>query len=187
MKFFGMCLNWKVVAGLAVAAVGVWVLAPGLIGAALPLLIVLACPLSCLFMMRGMGTMGTMGGTSSTSAAESMENMEGTGVVAGDHCGMGGMGTIGTMSDKRTIPEQNVPNLPRAVPLTQEERLADLQARVASIQAEQDAIAREIAALEDAGTSELSELSELPVVRQAEAAARAAAERLPSAPAVGEA
>lgn len=51
----GMCINWKVVAGLAVVGVGIWVVKPGLIGAALPLLILAACPLSMLLMMRGMG------------------------------------------------------------------------------------------------------------------------------------
>jgi len=55
MKMADMCFNWKVVAGLAVVGVGVWAVKPELIGAALPLLLVAACPLSMLFMMRGMG------------------------------------------------------------------------------------------------------------------------------------
>ncbi len=50
-----ICLNWKVVAGLAVVGLGIWVGAPNLVWAAVPVLIVLACPLSMLFMMRGMG------------------------------------------------------------------------------------------------------------------------------------
>lgn len=54
MKLGGMCLNWKVLAGLAAVGVGLWVVAPNLIGAALPLLLVAACPLSMFFMMRGM-------------------------------------------------------------------------------------------------------------------------------------
>lgn len=55
MRLGGMCINWKVVAGLAVVGVGIWVVKPTLIGAALPLLILAACPLSMLLMMRGMG------------------------------------------------------------------------------------------------------------------------------------
>ena len=51
-----MCLNWKVVAGLAVVGVGVWIVAPNLVWAAVPILLVLACPISMLFMMRGMGS-----------------------------------------------------------------------------------------------------------------------------------
>jgi hypothetical protein len=55
MGGFHLCLNWKVVAGLAVAGLGIWVAAPNLVWAAVPILVVLACPLSMLFMMRGMG------------------------------------------------------------------------------------------------------------------------------------
>ena len=50
-----LCLNWKVVAGLAVVGLGIWAVAPGLVWAALPILVVLACPLSMLFMMPGTG------------------------------------------------------------------------------------------------------------------------------------
>ena len=59
LKMLFMCLNWKVVAGLAVVALAVVVVAPQYIWAALPLLIVAACPLSMLFMMRGMHGMST--------------------------------------------------------------------------------------------------------------------------------
>jgi Protein of unknown function (DUF2933) len=55
MGGFHLCLNWNVVAGLAVLGLGIWVIAPNLAWAALPVLVVLACPLSMLFMMRGMG------------------------------------------------------------------------------------------------------------------------------------
>lgn len=48
-----MCLNWKVLAGLAVVGVGIWLVAPQFALAALPVLLVTACPLSMLFMMRG--------------------------------------------------------------------------------------------------------------------------------------
>ncbi len=57
-----MCLNWKVLAGLGVVAAGVLLLRPGLLGTVLPTLLVLACPLSMLAMMVGMGKMGTMQG-----------------------------------------------------------------------------------------------------------------------------
>jgi hypothetical protein len=56
MGGFHICLNWKVVAGLAGVGLGIWVVAPTLVWAALPVLVVLACPLSMLFMMRGMGS-----------------------------------------------------------------------------------------------------------------------------------
>ncbi len=49
-----LCLNWKVLAGLAAVGLGIWLVAPNLIGPALPLLLLAACPLSMLLMMRGM-------------------------------------------------------------------------------------------------------------------------------------
>jgi Protein of unknown function (DUF2933) len=51
-SIFGMCYNWKVLAGLAAVAVGLFVVAPGLVLGALPLLFLAACPLSMLLMMR---------------------------------------------------------------------------------------------------------------------------------------
>jgi len=48
-----ICLNWKVVVGLAALGLGIWVVAPDLVWAAVPVLVVLACPLSMLLMMRG--------------------------------------------------------------------------------------------------------------------------------------
>ncbi|MGI8937638.1 MAG: DUF2933 domain-containing protein [Iamia sp.] len=49
-----MCLNKKVIAGLIVAGVAIYLLAPDLIGGALPLLVLAACPLSMVVMMRAM-------------------------------------------------------------------------------------------------------------------------------------
>lgn len=49
------CLNRWVLAGLVLAALALWALAPNLVAAALPLLILAACPLSMLLMMKGVG------------------------------------------------------------------------------------------------------------------------------------
>lgn len=46
-----ICLNWKVLAGLATVAVGVRAYRPDLLGNALPILLLAVCPL---WMMRGM-------------------------------------------------------------------------------------------------------------------------------------
>jgi hypothetical protein len=54
MKIGGMCLNWRIVAGLAAVGLGIWVVAPNLLAGAIPLLLLAACPLSMLIMMRGM-------------------------------------------------------------------------------------------------------------------------------------
>lgn len=53
-----MCFNRKVLTGLAAVALGILVVAPQLFSRALPLLVVAACPLSMLFMMRGMSGTG---------------------------------------------------------------------------------------------------------------------------------
>ena len=49
-----MCINKKVVGGLVVAGLALYLVAPNLIGAALPLLILAVCPLSMLVMMKMM-------------------------------------------------------------------------------------------------------------------------------------
>ncbi len=49
------CLNGKVIVGLAVVGLGVWVAAPTLVGAAVPLLLTAICPLSMLVMALSMG------------------------------------------------------------------------------------------------------------------------------------
>lgn len=48
-----MCLNWKVLAGIGVAILAIVLFVPKL-AAFVPLLLVLACPLSMVLMMRGM-------------------------------------------------------------------------------------------------------------------------------------
>ncbi len=54
MKKLKMCLNWKVLLGLAAVGVGIYLVAPSLVLAALPILLLAACPLSMLLMMWGM-------------------------------------------------------------------------------------------------------------------------------------
>lgn len=59
MKHLKMCLNWRVAMGLGALAGALYLVAPGLALAALPLLILALCPLSMIAMMflmgRGMG------------------------------------------------------------------------------------------------------------------------------------
>lgn len=54
MRMLKMCLNWKVIIGLVAVGVGIYALAPNLAVAALPVLLLAICPLSMMFMMRGM-------------------------------------------------------------------------------------------------------------------------------------
>lgn len=56
IRMFGMCFNPKVLAGLGAVGLGVFVfVSPGAAVRALPVLVGLACPLSMLLMMGGMG------------------------------------------------------------------------------------------------------------------------------------
>lgn len=55
MNMLKACYDWRVITALAAVGAGVFLLAPNLIGAALPLLLVAICPLSMILMMRTMG------------------------------------------------------------------------------------------------------------------------------------
>lgn len=57
MKFLGMCIDKRVVAGVVAAGLLLWWLRPEAISAALPFLILAICPLSMLMMMKMMGPM----------------------------------------------------------------------------------------------------------------------------------
>lgn len=61
------CINWRVVAGLGVVGIALFLLAPKLALASLPVLVVLVCPISMLFMMRSMGNMN-MGASKPTNS-----------------------------------------------------------------------------------------------------------------------
>lgn len=64
------CFNWKVIGALAAIGIGLYGLAPGAAAAAVPLLILAACPLSMLLMMRAMGSMGSCKTNGATNADE---------------------------------------------------------------------------------------------------------------------
>ncbi len=53
MKIFGMCFDRRVLLALAAAGVALWIVAPEYVARIAPFLLLLACPLSMLFMMRG--------------------------------------------------------------------------------------------------------------------------------------
>ena len=65
-----MCFNCKVMAALAVAGLGVVVFAPDVLGAALPLLLLAAWPLSMVVMMRAMSGGNRCDDRSMANAAE---------------------------------------------------------------------------------------------------------------------
>ena len=66
-----MCINWRIVGALSLVALAVFAVAPNLLGAALPLLVLAACPLSMLLMMRAMQGGGRCESRSDATAGDS--------------------------------------------------------------------------------------------------------------------
>lgn len=54
MKLLRACYDWRVLTGLGGLGIAIYLVAPGLVAAAIPLLLVAACPLSMLLMMKAM-------------------------------------------------------------------------------------------------------------------------------------
>ena len=54
MSLLRACLDWRVLVGLATVGLAVFLIAPNIIAAAVPLLLIAACPLSMILMMRTM-------------------------------------------------------------------------------------------------------------------------------------
>jgi hypothetical protein len=157
----GMCLNWKVVAGLAVAALGIWLVAGNPLAAAAPLLVALACPLSMAVMLFAMGRMHR-----DMSSANDRE-------MSSAHSPGADAAVLDAPHRQRMHREQSPVDSPGAIPLVPHpagqanghagrqdsgagapaEELAALRAELERTQAEQAAIARRIAELETAGRS----------------------------------
>lgn len=67
-----MCYDKRVIGGLVLAGVGIYALAPEMLAAALPLLILAVCPLSMILMMKMMmpGGAGAQSGAGGDEVAE---------------------------------------------------------------------------------------------------------------------
>lgn len=138
MNVLKMCFNWKVLAGLGAAGLGVFVVAPGLIGAAVPLLLALACPLSMVAMMIGMGRMGNSSqqalSPSGTYACPMHPSVRADQPGNCPTCGMALQPMEGG-----TVP----------VPASGKEHLAQLRAELRQISARQAALTWEVGRLEE--------------------------------------
>ncbi len=74
MKMLRACYDWRVIVALGAVGVGVLLFAPNLIGGALPLLVLAACPLSMLLMMKAMG--GQAPSTTMSAATKPVDRAE---------------------------------------------------------------------------------------------------------------
>ncbi len=162
------CLNWKALAALGMLGLGVWVLAPGLAGAALPFLLMAACPLSMLLMGRSMGNRGVDAQRSANAP-----------LVEGYTCQMhpeilrrelGSCPRCGM----DLVPAPPVGEMVAAErePLTREVRLAELRAQLKALDEDQAAVSRKIGELVGEGDPVGNK-----AVREAEQIARAADQR----------
>lgn len=75
MNILRACYDWRVISALVAVGGGILLFAPGLIGAALPLLIVAACPLSMMLMMKTMGN-GNEQNAAAAAAAQPVDRAE---------------------------------------------------------------------------------------------------------------
>lgn len=72
-----LCFDRRVLVGLGVLAAGIWLFAPQLLPAALPMLVLLACPLSMVLMMWMMrGEMGKPTSASTTPGVDRLSALE---------------------------------------------------------------------------------------------------------------
>lgn len=78
------CFNKKVLLGLAAVAVGILILAPQAFGAALPVLVLLACPLSMVLMMWAMSAAKDRCRTGPHTATTANESASTVGATSGD-------------------------------------------------------------------------------------------------------
>lgn len=147
-----MCFNWKVIAGLAAVGLGIYVVAPGLIASALPVLLVLVCPLSMLLMGGMMGGMGmpakeddrmvSVGATAAYSCAMHPDVQQSQHGVC-PRCGMSLIllttpaGRGEAIADREPAPGRD-------------EQLRDLRARLQAVQEQRGELAERIAQLETA-------------------------------------
>jgi len=71
------CLNWRVIAGLGVVGVALFLFAPKLAATSLPVLVALVCPISMLVMMVSMGRMNMQRrGSEASEPAPELQNLD---------------------------------------------------------------------------------------------------------------
>lgn len=173
-----MCINWKVVGGLAVAGLVVWMVAPNLVASALPLLLVAACPLSMLFMGKSMmggqdarqGQQASPPGVAGQYTCPMHPQVSAAGSGPCPKCGM----ALVPAAPPRQVPAPQLGGV--VADVTREEELALLQVQLRSVSVQQAALARQIEQLREAETE--GHARQIEQVRPAEGEARPSKARL---------
>lgn len=141
------CLNWRVVVGLALLGAATFAVAPRFALAALPVLVVLVCPLSMLFMMRSMGAMKARpnqqevsslqleGGSGQIYSCPMHPEVEAAGAGRCPRCGM-------------NLKPRQQPAEPALAGLTRAGQLELLEQQLERVQSRQQAISHQLTKLE---------------------------------------
>lgn len=173
MNMLKCCLNWKVIAGLGAVGLAIWVMAPGTVAAALPLLVALVCPLSMILMMGMIGRQGSgqqaepVGQAAATGEYVCPMHLQVRASQPGQ-CPTCGMDLVPAASPR----EREA--LPAAAPepVSREEQLAQLRAELQRINEQQAVLARQVGQLEGERSPAAGPNGQ--VVQQAEQVAQAA-------------
>jgi len=175
-----MCFNWKVLAGLGVVALGIYTVAPNLVASALPLLLVLACPLSMLLMGGMMGRTGDQSAQQDQHVPQSGEPAQYTCPMHSPvrssqpgRCPQCGMALVPVTAARPRPASQ--PDGISGTP-SREQQLAGLRAQLQSVGEQQAALARQIEKLRAQEENPSSK-----ALQEAEQVALAAAARPPQA------
>lgn len=174
ITIFGMCIDLRVVGGLAAAAMVLFTVAPNLVLSALPYLLVAACPLSMLLMgkgMMGMGGQAAQPGAAGQFACSMHPEVRSEQAGRCPRCGM----ELAPTALPRQAQEPQTAGTGAA--LTREEQLAQLRAQLQSVSEQQAALARQIEQVLPAEAAVPPTAVGDTAVREAEAVARAADER----------
>ncbi len=105
MNMLRMCLNWRVLAGLAAVGVGIYVVAPELAGAAVPYLVLAICPVSMILMMWAMGGSHAGGRRATRETAAGLAREEQIGRLEAQKAALADR--IGALEQEETPPTQD--------------------------------------------------------------------------------
>lgn len=143
MDFLKCCLNPKVLGGVAVVGIGLFLFAPNLLAGGLPVLVALICPLSMLLMMRGMGSMGKGAQAAAADGAYACPMHPAVQNTSPGRCPQCGM----TLVASATSVEAD------AVPISRDAQLALLRAQMQVLGEKQGALRERIEQLQAAESS----------------------------------
>ncbi len=148
MNMLKSCYNPKVIAALVAVGAGIFIFAPGAALSALPVLLVLACPLSMFLMPVLMGRQMGMGNSQASA---------GSGYTCPMHSDV--QSAQQGRCPKCGMPLVPAPTSSTAPALTREEQLSQLEMQMQQLQKEQSGITKQIAELREPAVQDGKEVT----------------------------